>query len=247
MANPLLNEKVFEQELNNTSERYSEQSMTVGGSINKSLFLMVLMITSASIFIYMIFNNHSIYSNLYPIIIGSAIAAVVLSITLSFKHEWAKPLSMLYAVLEGVVVGGISIMFAAVYDGIVFQAITITITVLFLMLVLYKFRIISVTEKFKSVMKLAIISIGVFYLASFIMGFFGMNFLAGNGPIQIGINIVIVVVAALSLLIDFDFIEKGAESNLPKYYEWYAAFGLLVTLIWLYLEILRLLSRLRER
>lgn len=245
MSNPVLNEKMFERFGERSLQNVS--SMTVAGSINKTLFLTALMVTSAIVFVRLLTNNVAVASMAFPVMIGSAIGAFVIALVLSFKNEWAKPLSVVYALLQGVVVGTISMVYARLYQGIIFQAVTITVTVLFLMLVLYKFRIITVNEKFKSVMKVALISICVFYLGSFIMGFFGMNFMAGNGPLQIGINIVIAIVAALSLLMDFDFIERGSEEGLPKYYEWYAAFALLVTLIWLYLEILKLLARLRGR
>ncbi len=245
MSNPVLNDKVFERY--GESEFTQTSSMSVSGSINKTLILLGLMIVSAFGFVYMLFNNATVAAYAFQIIIGSAIVAFIVAMVLSFKNELAQPLSIVYAILEGVVVGGISIMYASLYQGIVFQAVTLTVTVLFLMLVLYKFRVITVNDKFRSIMKVALISVAVFYLGNMILGFFGMNFLAGSGPLQIGINIVIVVVAALSLLLDFDFIEKGSEQNLPKYYEWYAGFGLLVTLIWLYLEILKLLARLRGR
>lgn len=247
MSNPVLNDKVFQRYGYQETTTYKANAMTINGSIYKTLFLLAIMVASAIGFVYLLFTNTSVQALSFQIIIGSAIAGFVVAMVLNFKHQWARLLSVLYSILEGVVVGGISIMYASLYQGIVFQAVTLTITVLFLMLVLYKFRIIAVDDKFRSIMKIALISTAVFYLGNFVLGFFGINFLAGNGLLQIGINLVIVVIAAFSLLLDFDFIETGAQENLPKYYEWFAGFGILVTLIWLYLEIIKLLARFRGR
>ena len=168
---------------------------------------------------------------------------------MAFKKEMAKTLSILYAILEGVAIGGISFVFNAVYDGIVAQAVFFTSADLLIMLLLYRFRIIKVNDKFRSVIFGATLCIAIVYLINFILGFFRMSvpFLNDSSPIGIGISVVIVAIASFNLLLDFDFIEQGANANMPKYFEWYSAFGLLVTLVWLYLEILRLLSKVRSR
>ena len=186
---------------------------------------------------------------LYPAVIVSSIGAVILAIIMAFKKETAKTLSILYAILEGIAIGGISFVFNAVYDGIVVQAVFFTSADLLVMLLLYKFRIIKVNDKFRSVIFGATLCIAIVYLINFILGFFKMSvpFLNDSSPIGIGISVAIVAIASFNLLLDFDFIEQGANANMPKYFEWYCAFGLLVTLVWLYLEILRLLSKVRSR
>ncbi len=246
MSNPVLNDKVFEEYGSGSMTSEQGASMSISGSINKTLVLLGIMLTSAIVLAPRVL--HSLASiNPYIALIAPCLGAFVVSIVISFKKEWSMPLSIVYAILQGIVVGTISVIFNAIYNGIVFQAITITVTVLFLMLVLYKLRIISVNEQFKSIMKVAITAVAGFYLVNFILGFFGIHFMSGNGPIQIAINAVIAGIAAFTLLLDFNFIEEGSASGLPKYFEWYAAFGLLVTLIWLYIEILKLLARLRGR
>ncbi len=246
MSNPVLNDKVFEKYGSDSISGERDSSMTVSGSINKTLILLGVMLTSA-----ILLAPRVLYSlagiSLNVAIIAPCLAAFVISIVISFKKEWSMPLSIVYAVLQGIVVGIISLVFNTIHNGIVFQAVTMTITVLFLMLVLYKFRIISVNEQFKSIMRVALMAVAGFYLVNFVLGFFGIHFMSGNGAIQILINAVIAGIAAFTLLLDFNFIEEGSASGLPKYFEWYAGFGLLVTLIWLYIEILKLLARLRGR
>jgi uncharacterized YccA/Bax inhibitor family protein len=157
-------------------------------------------------------------------------------------------MATVYAALEGLFLGAISAYFEMAYQGIVTQAIILTMGVLFSLLALYKFRIIKVTENFKMIVVAATGGIALIYLVSFIGGFFGLNmpFIHEGGTFGIIFSVVVVIVAALNLVMDFDFIEEGSEKGAPKYMEWYAAFGLMVTLIWLYLEILRLLSKLRR-
>ena len=171
-----------------------------------------------------------------------------MAIITMFNKKRSAILAPIYAVLEGLFLGAISAYFAASYDGIVMRAVMLTMAVLFTMLFLYKSRIIKVTQKFRAGVIAATVGIAVAYLFSFVLQLFGMNmgFMYGGGIMGIIISLVIVGVAALNLVLDFDFIENGAQSGLPKYFEWYAAFGLMVTLVWLYLEILRLLSRLRD-
>jgi uncharacterized YccA/Bax inhibitor family protein len=170
-----------------------------------------------------------------------------------FKKEWSPFLAPAYALLEGLFLGAVSAMynnaFANVAPGIVMNAVGLTLGTAFAMYFLYANGIIKVTEKFRSVLILATAGIAVFYLITLILGFFNIrfDFLSQGSLIGIGFSLVVVVIAALNLLLDFDMIEQGSAAGAPKYMEWYGAFGLMVTLVWLYLEILRLLSKISSR
>ena len=238
MANPALSEKAFDYAIKNSNE----ETMTINGAINKAIILSLILMLSALVSVYFVLEKN--LELLYQAVIVSSIGAVILAIIMAFKKETAKTLSILYAILEGIAIGGISFVFNAVYDGIVVQAVFFTSADLLVMLLLYKFRIIKVNDKFRSVIFGATLCIAIVYLINFILGFFKMSvpFLNDSSPIGIGISVAIVAIASFNLLLDFDFIEQGANANMPKYFEWYSAFGLLVTLVWLYLEILRLLS-----
>ena len=243
MANPALSEKAFDYAIKNSNE----ETMTINGAINKAIILSLILMLSALVSVYFVLEKN--LELLYPAVIVSSIGAVILAIIMAFKKETAKALSILYAILEGIAIGGISFVFNAVYDGIVVQAVFFTSADLLVMLLLYKFRIIKLNDKFRSVIFGATLCIAIVYLINFILGFFKMSvpFLNDSSPIGIGISVAIVAIASFNLLLDFDFIEQGANANMPKYFEWYCAFGLLVTLVWLYLEILRLLSKVRSR
>ncbi|WP_295155425.1 Bax inhibitor-1/YccA family protein [uncultured Brachyspira sp.] len=243
MANPVLQEKAFDYELRNENEG----TMTLNGAINKSIMLTLILMLSAMVSVFFVLAKRP--DMLYPAALVSSIGAFVLALIMTFKKELAKVFSILYAILEGVAIGAVSYIFNAVYEGIVVQAVFLTFLDLFIMLILYRFRIIRVTDKLRSVITVSTLCIGIVYLINFIMSFFGMRvpFLYGSSPLSIGISIVIVLIASFNLLLDFDFMEKGEEYNMPKYFEWYAAFGLLVTLVWLYLEILKLLAKVRNR
>lgn len=243
MSNPALSEKAFDYAIKNSTE----ETMTINGAINKAIILSLILMLSALVSVYFVLARN--LELLYPAITVSSIGTVILAIIMIFKKEMAKTFSILYAILEGVAIGGISFVFNAVYDGIVAQAVFFTSADLLVMLLLYRFRIIKVNDKFRSVIFGATLCIAAVYLINFILGFFRMSvpFLNDSTPIGIGISVVIVAIASFNLLLDFDFIEQGSNANMPKYFEWYSAFGLLVTLVWLYLEILRLLSKIRSR
>jgi uncharacterized YccA/Bax inhibitor family protein len=192
--------------------------------------------------------------NPQPLMIGSIIAMIVVSIALYAKKEWAPFLAPVYGIVQGLFVGSASAIydyaFRTNYPGIVMQAVLLTMAVAVVMFVLYYTRIIKVTQKFRSVIMIATASIMFFYLIKFV---FGMLFNIQIGgftnaatPFGIGFSIVVVVLASLNLLLDFDMIENGASKRVPKYMEWFCAAGLLFTLVWLYLEILRLLSKLKD-
>jgi uncharacterized YccA/Bax inhibitor family protein len=182
-----------------------------------------------------------------------AIGGLVMAIVMMFKPTIAGYIAPAYAILEGFFIGGISAYFNAVfaksYPNIIMNAVGLTMGVALAMFLLYNFRIIKVTDKFRSIIISATMGIGLFYLITWILGLFGvdMGFAFGSGLLSIGISLFIVGIAAMNLLLDFDAIEKAAEMGAPKYMEWYGAFGLLVTIVWLYLEILKLLSKLNSR
>lgn len=178
------------------------------------------------------------------------IGGLIAAIAITFKPTWAGFLAPLYALLEGLFIGGISAifnaMFAKNYPGLVMQAVGLTFGVAIAMFLLYNFRVIRATEKFKSVIIASTLGIGIFYLITLVLNMFGVNvsFMYDNSLLSIGISLFVVAIAALNLIMDFDMIEQGAERGAPKFMEWYGAFGLLVTIVWLYIEILKLLSKL---
>ncbi len=242
MSNPVFSDSAFER----VGHSSSADSMTVNGSIMKTFILgLVFILTSFIVMSYL----PNFYGSLNAVIMASAIGAFFVGLIISFKPTTAPVLSVVYAVLESVVVTVISIVLNQKYNGIVFEAVAYTMIAFFTMLILYRIGVIKATETFKSVIITATAAIAISYVVLFILSFFGIrpNWFYGNSSLSIGINAVIIVVAALNLILDFDFIEKGSSMNMPKYMEWYAAFGLILTIIWLYLEILRILSKIKSR
>lgn len=235
MSNPVLNEKV----LNKIQDYSATEKMTIDGTINKAGLLLLL--TCAGAFVG--------WTMPPMFMMISFVATLVLVFLISFKPERASFLSQPYAFLEGTILGSISAMYAMVYPGLVSNALILTVSCLALMLGLYKFRIIRVTERLKSVIMAATMAICLTYFISIIMGFFGshMPMIHESSPVGIAFSVIVVGVAAFNLLLDFDFIEQAYQRGAPKYMEWYGGFALLVTLVWLYLEILRLLSKLNKK
>lgn len=220
--------------------------MSVRGSINKALLLLAMTVASATV-------TWNIQSQLgaaagVPWIIGGALIGFVLAIVICLKPNLAPVLAPVYALAEGCFLGALSSYFNALYPGIVIQAVGITFAVAASMLVAYQSRVIRATSTFKKVVISATAGIAVVYLASLGMLLFGvrMPFLNDPTPIGIGINLFVLVVAAMNLVLDFDLIEQGAEQGAPKFMEWYGGFSLVVTLLWIYVEVLRLLSKLRR-
>lgn len=246
-GNPALREKAYEGTIFDGIS--TGQEMTVKGTMNKFGILFMLMLAS-TLFAWSQFYKGSDPTSL---LITGGIGILVLSLVMAFKKQWSPYLAPLYAIIQGLFVGSISAMydyaFKTSYPGLVMQAIGLTLVVALVMFVLYYTRVIKVTEKFKSIIIIATASIMIFYLIKFIASMaFGATigaFTNASTPLGIGFSVVVVVLAALNLLLDFDMIEKGAEKKVPKYMEWYSAGGLLFTLVWLYLEILRLLSKLK--
>jgi len=244
-ANPALNSKTFTGfgQITDTS-----RAMSIQGTVNKIalLALLVLITSSWTWHLYYASGNPSA---VIPWVIGGAFGGFIVALITIFKKQWAYFTAPIYALLEGLFLGGISAIFEAQYPGIVIQAVSLTLGTLFCLLLAYRSGVIKVTENFKLGVAAATGGIALIYLATLALGFFGvrMPFIHESGLIGIGFSLFVVVIAALNLVLDFDFIESGAESGAPKYMEWYAAFGLMVTLIWLYIEILRLLAKLRSR
>lgn len=227
----------------------SSGTMTFRGTLNKFGLLFILVMATA----FFVWNEASVGNNVQGYVMGGAIGGLVLALVIMFKQEWAPMLAPAYALAEGLLVGGISAIyndaFATVAPGIVMQAVTLTFGTAIAMYLLYSFGIIKVTQRFKSIMFAAMGGILLFYLITFLLSLFGVPVtgLHQGSLLSIGISIVITGIAALSLLLDFDRIEQGAAMGAPKQMEWFCAFGLLVTMVWLYVEILRLLGNLYGR
>ena len=238
-GNPTLNSNTFDVTSFSSSER-----MTIDGTVNK---------TSISLGILLISAYYTYTNAILDYIVLGFIGGFIVALVTIFKKEWSPYTVPVYAILEGLALGGISKLYANAFaPDIVPTAIMLTLGILFSLLFAYKSKIIRPTENFKLGLFAATAGIGVVYLISFLMSMFGNGGLAIMDPtnssmFSICFSLFVVVIASLNLVMDFDFIEEGAEKGAPKYMEWYGAFGLLVTLIWLYLEILRLLSKLRSR
>jgi uncharacterized YccA/Bax inhibitor family protein len=222
--------------------------MTLGGTVHKTGVLLVCAMATAA-WVWHLFLQSRDMSDVAPYLMVGAFGGFIMAMVTVFKKEWSPVTAPLYALLEGLVLGGLSAIFDFRYPGIAFQAVGLTFGTLFVLLLAYSSGMIKVTQKFRLGVIAATGGIMLFYFAEMILGFFHVQFLAvnGSGPLGIGISLFVVVIAALNLVLDFDFIEQGVAYGAPKYMEWYGAFGIMVTLVWLYLEILRLLSKFRSR
>jgi uncharacterized YccA/Bax inhibitor family protein len=241
-TNPVLKEKAFAGAIP------TGETMTIQGTVNKTGLLLLFVVATAA---WTWGLSHSPTPEAaYPWTFGGAIGGFVVALVTIFKKEWAPISAPIYALLEGLLLGGISAIFERSYPGIAVQAISLTFGVMFVMLLAYKFRIVQATRGFKLGVIAATGGIAIVYLINMAMSLFGhsqMSFLYAATPLGIGISLFVVIIASLNLIIDFDMIETGARMGAPKYMEWYGAFGLMVTLIWLYMEMLRLLSKVRRR
>ena len=244
-GNPTLTEKAFQGSM---ATNYTE-TMTLKGTLNKFGFMLLMLMGSA----YYSWKEFASGGNVQPLIWTGLIGGLIVALVITFKKEWAGYLAPAYALLEGLFLGAISAYyneaFATKAPGIVMNAVGLTFGTAIAMYLLYSFKIIKATERFKSIIFTATAGIAVFYLIAMVLGFFGvhMAFLHEGSLLGIGFSLVVVSIAALNLILDFDMIEQGAAAGAPKYMEWYAAFGLMVTIVWLYLEIIRLLSKLGDR
>jgi uncharacterized YccA/Bax inhibitor family protein len=222
--------------------------MTMQGTVDKTAILLAVVVFAA-IWPWRLFFESRNPELLLPWLGIGAIGGFVVAMLTIFKKTWAPATAPIYAACEGLVLGSTSALFELRYPGIVLRSVALTFGVLFTLLVAYRSGAIRATEGFRRGVIAATGAIVLVYLGSFVLGLFGVNlgFLNSSSPLGIGISLVVVGIAALNLVLDFDFIEQGAKAGAPKYMEWYGAFGLLVTLVWLYLEILRLLSKLSDR
>ena len=220
------------------------EGMTIQGTVNKTGILLLLAFASAA-WVWQMFYTSGNPAAVSPYVMVGAIGGLVVALATVFKQTWAPITGPVYALLEGLVLGGVSAMFESLYHGIVLQAVGCTFGVLACMLLAYKTGMIRATERFKTGVIAATGGVVLVYVASWVLGFFGIQIpgIFGNGPIGILFSLVVVGIASLNLVLDFDAIERGAAGGAPKFMEWYGAFALMITLIWLYLEILRLLSK----
>jgi uncharacterized YccA/Bax inhibitor family protein len=240
-SNPVFSQNRFDQM---AQTRTSDEVMTVGGAVNKTLLLFGILLLSGA-FAWDSVRSGGMGAGL---IFPGAILGLIIAIVTIFKPQWSPYTAPAYAFFEGLVLGAVSALYAAYYHGIVIQAAGLTLSILFVLLFVYRTGIIKATPKFKRGIIIATGGVFFFYVLNFIFSLFGGGVsLANFGLLGIGIQLVIVVIASLNLILDFDFIEKGAQAGMPKYTEWFAGFGLMVTLVWLYLEILRLLALLSNR
>jgi len=244
-ANPTLSDKAFD--FSPGAIGSDDRTMTVQGTVNRTGILLLLVVGAAAFTWTSVMGGAT--AGIMGWVIGGAIAGLVLAMVTIFKKTWAPYTSPLYAVAEGLFLGGISAVFEQRFPGIVIQAVSLTFGVAFALLLAYTSGLIKATENFKLGVAAATGGVFLVYMVNFVMGFFGASipFLHSSGPVGIGVSVVIVIIAALNLVLDFDFIESASEQGAPRYMEWYGAFGLIVTLIWLYLEMLRLLAKIQSR
>ena len=249
-SNPVLSEKIFARD-----QVYGQETMTLNGTMNKT-GLMLLLVVLGAVFTWGKFFNafngefpQEAISAVTPWLLIGGIGGFIMALVTSFRPKSAGITAPIYALLQGLFLGGISAMMEGTYTGIVMRAVALTLAVFVVMLLLYRSQVIKVTDKFRMIIFAATGGIALLYLVSFVAGFFGASFtfLHDSSTLSIGISLVVVAVAALNLTLDFNLIERASASGAPKYMEWFGAFGLMVTLIWLYLELLRLLSKLARR
>ena len=248
MSNPILSEKTFEKTRQATAGVYSGDVMTMKGTINKSILLFITLLVPAAWIWWKMGGNPETAQGLTSWMIGSAILGFVLSLVIVFKKSWAPVIAPLYAAVEGVFLGLISMVFDYIYPGIVMEAVGVTLLVFAAMLMAYRTGLLRATPMFTKVIVMATLGVAFFYLINMIVTWVtGNNWYAGSSTLSIVVSAVVAGIAAFNLILDFNMIEEGSKSGFPKYMEWFCAFGLMVTIVWLYLEILRLLAKLQSR
>ncbi|MBO1628307.1 Bax inhibitor-1/YccA family protein [Bacillus arachidis] len=234
-SNPMLKKETFRK------QGASASAMTIGGAVGKT-FIMLVLLLATSVYSYIQMYTGKMQM---PVLIGALIVAAIIAFAAIFFPKMAPITAPIYAAVEGIVLGSISAVYAIRFDNsIILNAVLLTISILFAMLVLYATRAVKVTDKFRTGVMAATFGILIMYLIVFLLNMFGVTvpYIHQGGTIGIIISAVVIIVAALNLLLDFDLIENGARSGAPKYMEWYSAMGLMMTLVWLYLEILRFVS-----
>lgn len=241
-SNPVMREQTF------TLQVASGATMTLQGTVNKTGILLLGVVLGAAWTWGLSHSNEP--ERALPWVIGGAIGGFILCLITVFKTQWSGLTAPLYSICEGLFLGGISAMFDLRYPGIAVQALSLTIAVLFVLLLAYKFRLVRATRGFKLGVFAATGAVVLVYAINFFMQLFGTSGISplySSSPLGIGISVVVVCIAALNLILDFDLIETGVQRGAPKYMEWYGAFALMVTLVWLYVEMLRLLAKTRRR
>lgn len=255
-SNPAFNDRILSQ----AQSLGAGETMTVQGMVNKTFVMLFLTIVTASWIWGKFFAQTPVFEGIegatggIPAYVGTAVTVgafggFIVALVTIFKKEWSMITAPIYALLEGLFLGGISAIFELSYPGIVIQAVMLTLATLFAMLMAYKSGMIKVTDKLRMGIFAATGAVCLIYIVSIVMGFFGASIpmIHSSGPVGIGFSLIVIGIAAFNFLIDFDLVERCASSGMPKYMEWYTAFGLMVTLIWLYLEFLRLLAKMNRR
>lgn len=261
LSNPAFNDTIFDRVRN--EERVVSTTMTVEGTAIKTMVLVAILLIVAAITWWQVLipveavaeagkaaaSNFLVSQNVYIYMIVGVLGATILAIVTMFVPRISPFTTPLYAVFEGAALGSISALFEKIYPNIVLQAVGLTVGVLAAVLVLYSMRVLQATPRFQKIIIAATLSIAVVYLVSIVVNLFGgrVPYIHDSGPIGIGFSIVVCVIAALNLVLNFNFIEQNARRGAPKYMEWYSGFALLLTLVWLYIEILNLLAKLRSR
>jgi uncharacterized YccA/Bax inhibitor family protein len=242
-SNPTLNDKVFRGLPGALGE-----TMTLEGTVNKTGILLLCAVATAAWTWHLAMNPETLPLD-YVLLLVGLFGGLIFALVTTFKKTWAPVTAPIYALLEGLVLGGLSATLELRYPGIAIESVCLTFGTMFVLLLAYRSGMIRVTQKFRLGIVAATGAIFLFYMVEMLLGFFGIRFASvnGSGALGIGISLVIVCVASLNLVLDFDFIERGVDAGAPKYMEWYGAFGLMVTLVWLYLEMLRLMAKLRGR
>jgi uncharacterized YccA/Bax inhibitor family protein len=246
MANPLLNEKAFRRV--DQMVQTAGEAMTIEGVINKTA-LLLLLVAGGATWVWTRYFQTLDPATVMPYLWGGLIVGLVAALVTIFLPAWARISAPVYAAAQGLALGAISAFYEQQLHGIVFQAIGLTFGVLAVMLIAYRTGVIKVTDRFRMIVVAATGAIALLYLVSIVLSFFNVSipFIHQSGTFGIVFSLIVVGIAAMNLALDFDFIQRGVEHGAPKVMEWYAAFGVMVTLIWLYLEILRLLAKIRRR
>lgn len=245
-SNPAFGDQTFRPQYGGSIDVTSR--MTLRGAVNKTGILLICA-TVTAMWTWNLFTQAGSFAAVGPLMMLGMIGGFILAMVTIFKKEWSPVTAPLYALCEGLFLGGISAAFNVRYPGIAIQAVGLTFGTLLAMLLLYSSGVIRVTQKFMLGVVAATGGIMLFYLVEMVMSFFGFHFatINGSGPIGIGFSLLVVGIAALNLVLDFDFVARGVNYGAPKYMEWYSAFGIMVTLVWLYLEMLRLLTKINNR
>ena len=242
-SNPIFKSKFYD----NVQSGYGK-AMTIDGTINKTFLLFFILMAGAGFTWSKVMNSWDT-ATILPFLLVGIIGGLIFGVITSFNPKGARITAPAYAAFEGLFLGAISAIFEMRYPGIVLRAVFLTMGTMAVMLFLYKSGRIRVTEKFRLGIMAATGGVAMFYFFSWIMNMFGLGMFGafGGGVFGIGFSLVVVGIAALNLVLDFDFIDRGSKQGLPQYMEWFSAYGLMVTLVWLYIEILRLLTKLSDR